>query len=304
MIQLSTTPLLPSTYSAAGSQGQSNTTRFPDNEIENSTEIILYLLFSLFLFICIFGLVGNGIVLWYLCFLIKRNPITTYVLHLAAADSGVLLTIVVLALTNDFWFLLCFLITYTSSQYLLTAISTEKCLSVVFPIWYRCHRPKYLSALICTLLWNISCLIIGILFLPINRFLAMEIISITNFILCTPTVIICTVLLFIRIYCSLHGRRQGKFYAALLLILLVFILFGAPFSITLIFVFFSALDELHSEYLWTISVMCASINSSVNPLIYFLIGRKKMQRSRESFKLVLQRVFSDNVDCREGRQPV
>ncbi|XP_009875152.1 PREDICTED: mas-related G-protein coupled receptor member D-like, partial [Apaloderma vittatum] len=40
-----------------------------------------------------------------------------------------------------------------SSLGLLTAISVERCVSVLFPIWYRCRRPKHLSGIVSGLLW-------------------------------------------------------------------------------------------------------------------------------------------------------
>ncbi|XP_016848282.1 proto-oncogene Mas [Anolis carolinensis] len=315
MTQLNITPWLQFTDSIEAFQGQNSTSEIFEDEIFEILKLILlfYIAASLISIICIFGLVGNAIVIWYLCFLIKKNPITTYVLNLAAADSGVLLSlgficIKIFSISLDIhsWLLHCFFLTYTSSQYLLTAISVEKCLSVVFPIWYRCHRPKYLSALICTLLWIMSCLMLGELFSFVveNSDLVNQITSIVNFIVCTPVVIICTILLFIRTYCSVYQHQRGKFYAALLRILLIFIFFGTPLSIAFILLYFDSLNYVHSSYLFIISVICASINSSVNPLIYFLIGRKKMKRSRETFRLVLQSIFSDNIDCRVGGQPV
>ncbi|XP_040494720.1 mas-related G-protein coupled receptor member D-like [Ursus maritimus] len=34
----------------------------------------------------------------------------------------------------------------------------QRCLSVLFPIWYKCHQPQYLSAVVCALLWALSLL--------------------------------------------------------------------------------------------------------------------------------------------------
>uniref|UniRef100_A0A452GUA8 G-protein coupled receptors family 1 profile domain-containing protein n=1 Tax=Gopherus agassizii TaxID=38772 RepID=A0A452GUA8_9SAUR len=41
--------------------------------------------------ICLFGLVGNRIVLWFLGFHIKRNPFAVYILNLAISDTFFLL---------------------------------------------------------------------------------------------------------------------------------------------------------------------------------------------------------------------
>uniref|UniRef100_G1K8B1 G-protein coupled receptors family 1 profile domain-containing protein n=1 Tax=Anolis carolinensis TaxID=28377 RepID=G1K8B1_ANOCA len=258
------------------------------------TNAVTLFLISIFYLTCALGLMGNGTVLWYLCFVIKKNPITTYVLNLAAADSAVLICLFCMTLlslveetsNSSAVLALCFFLAYSSSQYLLTAISIEKCLSVIFPIWYRCHRPECLSAIICVLLWIMPSLLLGLLvFINVDLKVSQSI-CIINFILCTPLVIMSTAVLFIRVFCSLHRRQRGRFYTVLLITLLVFLLFGTPLSIMLICIFFGYLNEI-----------------SVNPLIYFLIGRKKMKRSRETFRLVLQSIFSDNIDCRVGGQP-
>ncbi|NXV74371.1 MAS protein, partial [Atlantisia rogersi] len=97
------------------------------------------------------GLVGNGIVMWFLGFHLKRNPFSVYILNLAVADFSLLLlffllTLAVLMLTAncpyvlkvisfymDFLFAVEFLSHFfdLSSLGLLTAISMERCISVL-----------------------------------------------------------------------------------------------------------------------------------------------------------------------------
>ncbi|KAJ1080508.1 hypothetical protein NDU88_000707 [Pleurodeles waltl] len=52
-------------------------------------------MFAPSLLISILGLIGNGIVLWFLCIRIKRNTYTVYILNLAVADFCLLLYLVV-----------------------------------------------------------------------------------------------------------------------------------------------------------------------------------------------------------------
>lgn len=47
---------------------------------------------------------------------------------------------------------------YLAGLNIMSAISTERCLSVPWPIWYR-HYPRHLSAVICALLWALSLLL-------------------------------------------------------------------------------------------------------------------------------------------------
>ncbi|NWQ87099.1 MRGRD protein, partial [Burhinus bistriatus] len=101
--------------------------------------------------ICLCGLVWNGIVMWFLGFHMKKNPFTVYILNLAVADFSLLLLfflliLVILSLTAncsylyhffsfyiDFVFVVEFLCHFfdLSSLGLLTAISVERCISVL-----------------------------------------------------------------------------------------------------------------------------------------------------------------------------
>ncbi|KQL59874.1 mas-related G-protein coupled receptor member X2-like protein [Amazona aestiva] len=107
------------------------------------------------LLICLCGLVGNGAVLWLLGFCIRRNPITTYILNLAMADFTFLLFMVTSALLYMMENIFCSsagalvyqrplfllsLLSYNMGLYLLTAISIERCSSILCPLWYRCRR--------------------------------------------------------------------------------------------------------------------------------------------------------------------
>lgn len=103
------------------------------------------------------GFCENGIVLWCLCFQIKRNPFTAYITHLSIADISLLLCTFILSIeyiagfgfAYGFYYYvtttlsIVFLLGYNTGLYLLTAISIERCLSIVYPIWYRCHRSQH-----------------------------------------------------------------------------------------------------------------------------------------------------------------
>ncbi|XP_060134200.1 mas-related G-protein coupled receptor member H-like [Zootoca vivipara] len=317
MAELSTTASLGLTID--GVSGDYSPSAFPEEDAEfEFSSFIYYLLlfgclFIVTLIVSICGLVGNAIVICFLCFIMKKNPITTYVLNLAVADSCVLVTLA-LAISDSIWdvggistdlgFGL-FISTHATSLYLLTAISVEKCLSVVFPIWYRCHRLEHLSEIVCALIWAMSILVFGIYHFFISAeyedsHIMIWVVHMINSVFCPLLVVICTVILFIKVCCSLHRRQRGKFYTALLFALLFFLIFGVPLSVMITVQYF--IVDFNPIMLFFGGV-CAIINSSVNPFIYFLIGRKKTHRSREPLKVVLERVFSDKADCREDQSP-
>ncbi|NXQ86730.1 MRGX4 protein, partial [Nyctibius grandis] len=97
--------------------------------------------------ICLCGLVGNVVVVWFLGFHMKKSPFTIYVLNLAIADFSLLLFLLVILTLYIISAVYCifsfqyhlskyilmdlFLFWYFASMYLLTAMSMERCLSVL-----------------------------------------------------------------------------------------------------------------------------------------------------------------------------
>ncbi|NXN29999.1 MAS protein, partial [Nycticryphes semicollaris] len=107
----------------------------------------VFVVAGVFIFISLCGLVGNMVVVWFLSFHMKRNPFTVYVLNLAIADFSLLLFILVILISYiisavscffplEYGFILLLLIVlflfwYLASMYLLTAMSIERCASVL-----------------------------------------------------------------------------------------------------------------------------------------------------------------------------
>ncbi|XP_039202524.1 proto-oncogene Mas-like [Crotalus tigris] len=268
--------------------------------------------------ICILGLVGNGRTIYLLAFSIKRNSFTTFILNLSMADFGVLASlimteifVIVLTLNQrtyvvDTFFLLffeLFFFTYSASQFLLTAISLDRCVAVLFPLWHRCHRPPYLSILVCGLIWILSFLLSAVHFIlhqtktfGSSPFLYQLIV---NGLLCTPLMVVSTVTLWIHMR-SKSQRSQRKLLTTIFLALLFFLLFSLPMNVFYVIHYFDTYNLL----LMTMGIGCASLNSSINPLLYFFIGRKQRGKDqpRASYKVALQRVFKDEKGSPEEQQ--
>ncbi|NXE57329.1 MRGRD protein, partial [Casuarius casuarius] len=93
------------------------------------------------------GLVGNGMVVWFLGFQMKKSPFTVYILNLAITDFSLLLFLLVILSPYIIIEISCsplynyifpkyllmdlILLWYFTSMYLLTAMSMERCLSVL-----------------------------------------------------------------------------------------------------------------------------------------------------------------------------
>ncbi|KAJ6650496.1 hypothetical protein lerEdw1_007204 [Lerista edwardsae] len=265
-------------------------------------------MFSAIGVVCILGIWGNGIVIWLLGFCMKRSPFTVYILNLAVADFGVLIAVpvrdVVECTCSDFSVAVaesCIQFVYCASQFLLTSISFDRCVSVLFPLWYRCRRPEKLSTILCTLIWLLSFLVNAICttlhLLGVFRVLSpLFYVYLVNAVVCLPLITVSTLILVIRICFRPQLRHQGKLLMAILLSLFFFLILAFPMNV-LCLVYFDQpdpdYDTLLSNHLFKYGALSACLNSFVNPLIYFLIGRTKSGFCRENLKLILQRVFSE-----------
>ncbi|XP_060099080.1 mas-related G-protein coupled receptor member H-like [Heteronotia binoei] len=255
--------------------------------------------------ICIIGLVGNGIVIYLLGFHIKRSPFTAYILNLAVADFGVLLFLCVISfllLTHVSCFpkiveiaVSCM---YNTSQFLLTAISIHRCMSVLFPVWYRCHRPLHLSTVICVVIW-VASFLISVILDPLGHLWEFEIYSypfVAGVALCLPLVTVSTTILLFKIFCKSQQPRRGRLLTIIFLTLLFFLIFAFPLNAILTLIFFNS-----SKYAYLIiyGFVCACPNSCVNPVIYFMVGRKKRGQGWQGLKAILQRAFEVKEEHRE-----
>ncbi|XP_070604763.1 mas-related G-protein coupled receptor member H-like [Erythrolamprus reginae] len=296
---------------------------FPyDQGHDNLTESPLCGLFAI---ICILGLVGNGttIFLWTHC--IKRNSFTAFILNLSVADFGVFASLVMVEIfarvvgkINDvvetfffFFFLLLlfylFFFTYSASHFLLMAISLEKCVAVLFPLWHRCHRPPYLPTLVSGLIWILSFLLSMVHFILLqtgafgSSLLLYQLI--VNGFLCMPLMVVSTVTL------SIHRRfklqlSQRRLITIVLLALLCFLFLSLPMNVLYVIQYFGSSFNILVPLLQTLGLGCATLNSSINPLLYFFVGRGKRGREepRASYKFVLQRVSKEEQESSEEPQ--
>lgn len=274
----------------------------------------------IFLLLCLCGLVGNGLVLWFFGFSIKRNPFSIYFLHLASADAGYLFSKAVFSILNTGGFLgafadyirsvcrvlgLCMFLTGVS---LLPAVSTERCASVIFPSWYWRRRPKRLSAVVCALLWVLSLLVTCLhnyfcVFLgrgaPGAACRHMDIfLGILLFLLCCPLMVLPCLALILHVECRARRRqRSAKLNHVILAMVSVFLVSSIYLGIDWFLFWVFQIPAPFPEY---VTDLCICINSSAKPVVYFLAGRDKSQRLWEPLRVVFQRALRDGAELGEA----
>uniref|UniRef100_A0A8D0BLL2 G-protein coupled receptors family 1 profile domain-containing protein n=1 Tax=Salvator merianae TaxID=96440 RepID=A0A8D0BLL2_SALMN len=282
---------------------QTNHTRVRQHSLENG---IIYIINQ---FICLFGLMGNGIVLCFLRFYFKKNPFIIYILSLAVADFAFLLCclFIIVVFTVECFGSYAFphnkmmiaaykaeLHLYSCSMYFLTTISTERCFCALYPFWYRCYRPTWLSYAVSAVLWSTVILLCGLDIYSLwekNLYQGMErAISIANVSFFTPVMILSSLRLFIEVrYCSQY--QPGHLCRTILLTVLFFVIFAVPLSIHRLIKYIKLPNFFY---------LFASINSSINPAIYFLVGVRRDKWLREPLRFIFQRAVDEQDAKEEG----
>ncbi|KGL94279.1 Mas-related G-protein coupled receptor member H, partial [Charadrius vociferus] len=174
---------------------------------------------------------------------------------------------------------------------LLTAISIERCVSILCS---SIRRPQCLSAVVCALLWTLSITVIAavtsLCLLHENEHCQMALISmyILNILIFTPSMVISSTILFIKVLCGSQQHQPKRLYIVIFLTVLFFLIFGAPLSI------WNFLQQF--GYILAPSqvvFLLACVNSSINPFIYFLVGSCRRHCSLVSLQVALRRVFAE-----------
>uniref|UniRef100_H0XJ84 G-protein coupled receptors family 1 profile domain-containing protein n=1 Tax=Otolemur garnettii TaxID=30611 RepID=H0XJ84_OTOGA len=272
------------------------------------------------LIVALVGLPGNAAVLWLLGFRMHRNTFSVYILNLAVADFLYLCYCTVITLMKLFhaFFAIPIILfpvgifSYFAGLSMLSAISTERCLSALWPIWYRCHQPRHTSAVVCALLWALALLLSTLQFFIcyfqdengdlilclIIEFIVSAYIMVLFVVLCGSSLALLT-----RFLCGSRRMKMTRLYLTFLLTVLVFLVCGLPWGISwFLFSRFTEVKIVLPCYFVAVSRVLSCVNSSANPLIYFFVGyfRQQRQGRRQTLKMVLQRALQDTPvgnDC-------
>ncbi|XP_075403814.1 mas-related G-protein coupled receptor member A-like [Tenrec ecaudatus] len=278
------------------------------------TRIMIPSLLAIVIALC--GLAGNAVVIWLLGFRLRRNPFCVYILNLAVADCLVLGSTTahaLMVLIDYFRVIFAFynlvinvvlLFPYLAGMSLLSAIATERCLSIVCPIWYRCRRPPHMSGVSCAIIWALSLVLASLESLLCT--VSYDLCWLFDFFLCTWLtflfVILCvsSLALLVKVFYGSRRRKMTRLIVTILITVLVFLLCGLPFAFGWFLVPWMVDAYGRLPYIWFNLFSC--VNSSANPIIYFFVGsfRQRQQRLKSTLRMVLQRALQDTP---EGEEP-
>ncbi|XP_073490812.1 mas-related G-protein coupled receptor member H-like [Aquarana catesbeiana] len=260
--------------------------------------------------LCLIGLVGNTIVIFYFWFRIKLNQSTVYILNLAVADF-----LFSVGCSIFFLYLACVIngvdttdesirgisifgellisFTFTASLFFLATLSCERCLSVCFPLWYKCRRPTYLSTILSGVMWILSLLISVLerLVIPEHRS-TVYIVTSAIFFLVTLLMVGSSVVLLIQIQKSSVECRPLKLYIVVIAAIINYLISLAPSRVLRMVYFFAVVPTSYMRIISLIVIcLCSAFNSAANPYIYIIVGR---WRRRISAAHALQLAFQED----------
>nr|XP_014432110.1 probable G-protein coupled receptor 152 [Pelodiscus sinensis] len=229
--------------------------------------------------ILLIGLPANGFIIWLTGWRLRCRGLSVFILSLASSDFLFLCVMVMQimeTLQGDNWVLGAFMcrlrhflldLSYHCSLFLLAALSVDRCLLVLLPLWYHCHRPLRLSTYICLGTWVAASL------LSIKGFVFPKLVLFKGFF---PFVVMVTThAVTLAHTLRRHTRAPSQFYRIVAATLTVYVLLNLPFQITqLLFLVALENQELYSRLIpfLVYTGYLINLNTSINPYIYLIFG--------------------------------
>ncbi|XP_071969056.1 fMet-Leu-Phe receptor-like [Engystomops pustulosus] len=298
-----------------------------DTSQSNSHEMDVLNTLGIVFFTIIFalGIIGNGMVIWIAGFRMKKTISAVWFLNLAIADLLCCSSIPVLiadwacvgfcssSLSSEIFCLfsiILFNLNMSASVLLLTAMSIDRWVSVMWPFWTKVHRTQKLLRNTAGIIWVMSLIWTGIMLyyfafdynfdiqktktIQLIRFVIMFVI---------PFLIIFTsyVTIVLKLKKSKRPQRSQRPYRIITAVILGFFFCWAPYQ---------SLPIIHVDYVNLLQLRIVDIimnwlvylNSCINPIIYVFMGQDFRHSFVRSIPSRVERALSEHLDdpCRGG----
>ncbi|XP_071969491.1 C5a anaphylatoxin chemotactic receptor 1-like [Engystomops pustulosus] len=313
---------------------QDHETRDDIENIDEIIEMIKNVSFTLYGIIFILGIIGNGLVIWIAGFRMKKTISAVWFLNLAIAD---LLSCASLPLRIAEWFcyhqkndfsdlalcicnIILFTLNMSASVLLLTAMSIDRWVSVMWPFWAKVHRTQKLVKITAGIIWVMGLLITGVVlyfylfyFIGFSEWCVLpftfdpynikDTVQLTRLVVMfvIPFLIIFTsyVTIFLKLRKSKRPQRSQRPYRIITAVILCFFICWAPYYIW----------PLINEYSWSflqysitnsVVISLAFLNSCINPIIYVFMGHDFRHNFLRSIPFRLEKALGEPTNDPHG----
>lgn len=295
----------------------SNVSDLTDTTSSVSYEKVFTSLVLLFIFLV--GVPGNALVLWVTGVKMKHRVSTVWFWNLALADiiCCSLAPLVIIHLFSSEWpygSALCQILPFIiilnmlSSVFTLVAISIDRCIMVVWPVWAQNHRPLRRAWNICLVIWILA----AAMGLPSALYRKLD--TVKNNTRCVfieeyriPIVVtrmvfgfLIPLLIILCCYIRLSFKAQNvrflkagrKTTRVSLAIIMAFFITWAPFHIFATLLLYTedkvvvALDDPAQSM--------AYFNSCINPILYAFMGRDMKNKVRRPLRELIENAFNQS----------
>ncbi|XP_042295771.1 chemokine-like receptor 1 [Sceloporus undulatus] len=278
------------------------------------------------------GTTGNGLVIFLTGFHLKKTVTTIWYLNLAMADFvfAICLSSEIIYVALDHWplgRLMCKLdsvvpfLNMFASVFFLTAISADRCVSVVHPVWALNHRTLKLASVMAIIIWMISLA----LSLPYFSFRdtkdtqdgtiqcaynfnsedasnpwAHRAMVVTEFVVGFLIPFHIILACYCAIIIKLRGKIFGRFSRSFKIIIVVIVVFFCCWFPYHLFAILDMLedDSLEMKNILNIGLPLANgllcLNSCLNPLLYAFLGPDCRRTNCRSFLSAFKAAFNEN----------
>ncbi|XP_071969055.1 formyl peptide receptor 2-like [Engystomops pustulosus] len=297
------------------------TTFYKNLEILNTVTVTLYSI------IFILGIIGNGLVIWIAGFRMKKMISAVWFLHLAIADlmcclslplpiveMGYSTTVCQTSLPRHFcsFNLVLFNLNMSASVLLLTAMSIDRWVSVMWPFWAKVHRRQKLVRITAGIIWVLSLVWSGFMVFLLGWYGLFTAGHYTNntykllrlfLMFAFPFHIIsaCYITIFYKIKTRNRPQSSQRPYRIITAVILCFFICWAPYYIWPLAIPYSR--SLLQNFTVDVIVKClVYLNSCINPIIYVYMGQDFRHRFLISIPFRMENALSEPPDepCREG----
>uniref|UniRef100_A0A8C5TS69 Complement C3a receptor 1 n=1 Tax=Malurus cyaneus samueli TaxID=2593467 RepID=A0A8C5TS69_9PASS len=295
----------------------------------------------IFIIVFIIGIPGNGLVIWVAGLKMKRSVNTVWFLNLAVADFMCCLSlpffIVHLALHEHWpygWFLCkvipsVLIFTMFASVFLLVAISIDRCLLVMKPVWCQNHRTVKFLSLVCSGIWILAFIFCcpvfyyretstydeyspltyagsdlwgnsneSNYFVPLASVVMNTTRAVFGFVLPFGVMAVCYALIVFRTHANQSHKPHKRMLRTVVFMVAAFFICWAPYHVVGILSVVPSLGTglRESLILWDhLSTAFAYANSCINPLLYGFVGQNFRAKVWQSVQRILESAFSEEL---------